>query len=298
MCRRTYSSRLPALTSYRDFTSSRRFLPFVEEHRIAGSLPTTLVRTRQTRAVPVPRTPDLCISLHRGVSRGRCDCGFGMKPYEALPGQVCCTPPGRAIESRTDGGQQPYERVVVSLPWSLARQTAEAETQADLPHLGAWFHDHMHDAPQLTRRVNRLWQAAGDGDHTTVDGLTYELVFELVRSAKPGTTTDDGRDRRRYRLAHDFMREHLEQPVALSEIAAAANTTERRLSAIFRAEAGEPPWQHLMRLRVERAKLRLVESGASLAWVAAACGFADQPHLTRVFRRFTGSTPAAWRSAR
>jgi AraC-like DNA-binding protein len=34
------------------------------------------------------------------------------------------------------------------------------------------------------------------------------------------------------------------------------------------------------------------------AEVADACGFADQSHLTRTFRRATGDTPGAWRRER
>ena len=54
------------------------------------------------------------------------------------------------------------------------------------------------------------------------------------------------------------------------------------------------PHQWQMRARVERAKARLLLPGASLARVADATGFADQAHMTRVFKQFAGTTPAAW----
>ena len=41
---------------------------------------------------------------------------------------------------------------------------------------------------------------------------------------------------------------------------------------------------------------RLTATGASLAAVATETGFADQAHLTRVFKRETGLTPAVFRS--
>jgi AraC-like DNA-binding protein len=33
----------------------------------------------------------------------------------------------------------------------------------------------------------------------------------------------------------------------------------------------------------------------SLAYIAVACGLSDQPHLTRLFHRFVGESPASWR---
>jgi transcriptional regulator GlxA family with amidase domain len=41
----------------------------------------------------------------------------------------------------------------------------------------------------------------------------------------------------------------------------------------------------------------LARTTRSFGAVGFACGFADQPHLTRIFRRRTGLTPAAWRRA-
>jgi AraC-like DNA-binding protein len=44
--------------------------------------------------------------------------------------------------------------------------------------------------------------------------------------------------------------------------------------------------------RLARARA-LILAGTPLAEVAAATGFADQPHLTRLFRRTYGVTPGA-----
>jgi AraC-like DNA-binding protein len=41
---------------------------------------------------------------------------------------------------------------------------------------------------------------------------------------------------------------------------------------------------------------RLIESGADLAQAAADAGFADQSHLTRVFRAMVGVTPGEFRA--
>jgi AraC family transcriptional regulator len=56
-----------------------------------------------------------------------------------------------------------------------------------------------------------------------------------------------------------------------------------------------PIGDYVQRLRVRWASAELCRPGARLADVAAAAGFADQSHLTRVFKRVTGATPSAFR---
>jgi len=48
-------------------------------------------------------------------------------------------------------------------------------------------------------------------------------------------------------------------------------------------------------LRARDAWLRLVEGHEPLAEIAAATGFADQPHMSRWIRSLTGRSPAGWR---
>lgn len=63
----------------------------------------------------------------------------------------------------------------------------------------------------------------------------------------------------------------------------------------FRISTGMAPHQWLLHRRVEKAKAALRESQASLATIALDCGFADQSHFTRVFSKFVGISPGAWR---
>ncbi|WP_420791380.1 AraC family transcriptional regulator [Actinomycetospora lutea] len=58
----------------------------------------------------------------------------------------------------------------------------------------------------------------------------------------------------------------------------------------FRAEFGLPPHRYLTGRRVDLAR-HLVLEGMAPAAVATAAGFHDQAHLTRHFRRVTGTTP-------
>jgi transcriptional regulator GlxA family with amidase domain len=78
-------------------------------------------------------------------------------------------------------------------------------------------------------------------------------------------------------------------------MARAAGMSARAFERSFGREYGLPPQQYLKRLRVQTACRMLVDSRESIAGIALRCGFADQSHLTREFRRVTGLTPGAYR---
>lgn len=65
------------------------------------------------------------------------------------------------------------------------------------------------------------------------------------------------------------------------------------LSRLFRQATGLPPHSYLNSFRLQIAKNRL-RAGVGLADIAADLGFADQSHLTRLFKRSFGITPGAY----
>ena len=81
--------------------------------------------------------------------------------------------------------------------------------------------------------------------------------------------------------------------IRIAELAAELRCSRKHLDVRFREAVGVPPKTAAALVRFNRA-LGLLEDGEKPADVAHACGYADQPHLTREFRRFTGTTPAAY----
>ncbi len=76
----------------------------------------------------------------------------------------------------------------------------------------------------------------------------------------------------------------------IADLAAFSGRSHRHLAARFREQVGAPPKRAARVLRYERAA-RLLSRGLSPAAVAARCGYADQPHLTREFAALAGLTP-------
>jgi AraC-like DNA-binding protein len=99
------------------------------------------------------------------------------------------------------------------------------------------------------------------------------------------------------RAVQDVLADRLADPPGLDELAAAAGMSPFALLRAFRDATGLPPHAYLNQLRVRLAR-RLLDAGLPPADVAAEAGFADQPHLTRHFKRVVGVPPGAYQRER
>src|SRR5687768_3135924 len=97
------------------------------------------------------------------------------------------------------------------------------------------------------------------------------------------------------RCATDLMIDRLGQDMSLSEAASACGLSPNYFARAFKQSVGTPPHRWMLLQRVLRAKTLLRDPKSSLADIAAACGFADQSHFTRVFTSIVGASPGVWR---
>lgn len=93
----------------------------------------------------------------------------------------------------------------------------------------------------------------------------------------------------------NYIEERISNPIALDELAQVAKLSTSYFSAAFKVTFGISPHNYVVERRVEFAKYRMLNSDAPLCEIALDCGLADQAHLSRIFRRVTGTTPSAWR---
>ena len=105
-----------------------------------------------------------------------------------------------------------------------------------------------------------------------------------------------GREDKAIRLAREFLDCHLDEKVHLGDVAQAAGLPPFRLFRAFLRTTGMTPHVYQRQARV-RFAVGMIRFGHPLREVAMAAGFADQAHLTRIFRKTMGITPGAYRGA-
>jgi AraC family transcriptional regulator len=127
-----------------------------------------------------------------------------------------------------------------------------------------------------------------------VQGLAFELLAETSRRSAG----------ERFLCAPLWLeqvtaqlRERFQENLSLEELAQSADVHAVHLARVFRKHNHCTVGEYVRRLRVEYASRRLSTSDAPLAEIAAAAGFADQSHFSRLFKRQTGISPSQFRAA-
>jgi AraC family transcriptional regulator len=107
-----------------------------------------------------------------------------------------------------------------------------------------------------------------------------------------------GLNRRQLRGVLRLLEEDLARRVNMLELARSVGLSQSQFYKAFKRATGMPPYRWQLDARIRRAQDLLRRRNAEIAEVAAATGFADQSHFTRVFREHVGSTPKVWQRAR
>lgn len=93
-----------------------------------------------------------------------------------------------------------------------------------------------------------------------------------------------------------YIEDNLGSKMAISDLADGVAVSKSHFCRAFKRSVGLSPMEYVTSRRVERAKLMMTSSREQLLTeIALACGFADQSHLNRSFRRWVGVSPGHWR---
>jgi AraC-like DNA-binding protein len=133
-------------------------------------------------------------------------------------------------------------------------------------------------------------------DSLAVDDLLERLAQALLALDPSAARARPSRlENRALERARDYLDAHTAETVDSSRLEAMTGLDRFTLARQFRAAFGTSPYNYLVMRRLDRARRMLAED-TPLADLAFACGFADQSHFTRQFRRAYGVTPGRWRA--
>lgn len=206
---------------------------------------------------------------------------------------ICYIPADLRIWSRAE----PLRRLK-HLDIHFDRQAVEAR-------MGDQSGDWQLDVPRLMfsdERILRVARLIADEcvQPSGLDDLYGDSLINALLAATLHLEKKEARPRSRLsqwqlRRAVAYMEDNCLRRIRLEELAELTGLSQPYFSHAFKASTGLPPHRWHMRARIEKVKRLLEDRDASLPDIAAMAGFADQAHLTRIFRKVVGTTPAAWK---
>jgi len=95
-----------------------------------------------------------------------------------------------------------------------------------------------------------------------------------------------------------YIDAHLADRIRVGDLAELLDLSNSHFCRVFANAFGTSPHEYVTRRRIEAAQALMLTTSDALCAIAFRCGFSDQSHFIRVFRRIVRETPAAWRRIR
>ncbi|NEQ75839.1 MAG: helix-turn-helix transcriptional regulator [Okeania sp. SIO2C9] len=100
---------------------------------------------------------------------------------------------------------------------------------------------------------------------------------------------------KQYKQVLDYIALNYGNNILLEDMAAKASLSTSNFSHLFKQTIAQSLYQFLMAYRIEQAKKILDNPNKLMADITFACGFSDQTHFSRVFKKIEGLTPKQYR---
>ncbi|MGW7255864.1 helix-turn-helix domain-containing protein [Streptomyces sp. NPDC054834] len=182
---------------------------------------------------------------------------------------------------------------------TLRRFITEEDLRSRVPHL--WDPSPvMRFDPLLAAMVKAVAAAseAGANDLYAQSAAQFIIAHLLAPHTSGSGKTAGVLSSQQLETVLSYMRENLEQPVSVGDLASLVSFSRFHFVRCFKATTGSPPYRYLTELRIDLACKYLENGNDTIARIGRRCGFSGSEHFSRSFRRIMGCTPSQYRTRR
>lgn len=224
-----------------------------------------------------------CFSL---VLQGSFEERYGTKSRICQPSTVIFIPQGEEHSDYfLDGGSRCFH-FEIARDWLEKVESKSATLQESIKFKN-------ETVSRLTMKLYSEFRLMDAFAPLAIEGLTLEMLAEVSRRQIAGPERNPPRW---LNQVIELLHAQFSEPLTLLTIANAVGVHPGHLAREFRRHHRCTVGDYIMKLRIDNACRALSTSSAALSEIAFATGFADQSHFSRTFKRYTGLTPAIYRS--
>jgi AraC-like DNA-binding protein len=286
--------------SYADYFERGPQRPFVVQNRLSGSAQVSLTRLSNNPA-GAHRSPSLSelllIVAGGGAFHMRYNLGLGWREGRFRRGDLLLAPPEVANEYLTDS---PTSFGTIALPMAFVEACLAESGGRRMPDFGVLHDRFFRDAAIEAHAFSLLASTAATPDPLYVDERLVGLVDCLVDKADRIQARRERHvslDEAQIERVREFIESQLDGDLNLAVLSQVSGLSLAHFARAFRRSVGIPPHRYVMQRRVARAKQLLRATDRAIAEIALDCGFSSQAHMTAIFSRLVGATPARFRNA-
>ncbi|MEA1648025.1 AraC family transcriptional regulator [Nitrospirillum sp. BR 11164] len=93
----------------------------------------------------------------------------------------------------------------------------------------------------------------------------------------------------------EYIEKSLATTIMIKELSRVCRLSTSYFARAFKVTMGDAPRDFITKRRIRRAQVLMLTTNDTLSAIACACGFSDQSHFSRLFRKMVGETPLRWR---
>ncbi|MFC5650169.1 helix-turn-helix domain-containing protein [Paenibacillus solisilvae] len=224
------------------------------------------------------------------VEDGGFDYRMGDQSGRAVKGDMVLCPPDMTFYRHTTG----LSFHLMGFQWTSLSSLDELGL-SDFPITGKvrlLNNKRLESTLSLFRDANELnMSLVLDYKNHLLRDLIYILQIEKFNQRMPPLISEDPTLQR----ALYMLQQQAEFGIPLKTIAAAAGLSQVQLTRLFKHEFRITPSAYAANLRMDKVKLLLVHSSLTLAQIAEHCGFTDEHHLSKSFKKLFAINPSAYR---
>ena len=217
--------------------------------------------------------------------------------YVKQPGSLSLVPPGMCPGMRAE---TEFDLVVCALDSALVsglNSELERRPEGEL-RLQANLQD-----PAAQQLMTLLIADANEGYTTErlyteylAQALAVRMLFLGRGETKPPSNNAGTYGLPRHVLLRIIERmRSFDSDLSLQALANESGYSRVHFVRMFKAATGASPHNYLLNLKLERARELLKNPSKSLIEIALDCGFSSHSHMSRLFHKFVGVTPSAYR---